>query len=325
MNILITCPGRQYKWVDILKNRFADAGFGVIAVGNSNTIEGLYASDKAYIVPSIREKDYIPCLLNICVKDNVKAVFTIADEDILILSEAAEQFREVGVIPLMVKHETAQICDNKFGFYEFLVEHGYKSAKTYSSLEHFQVAYETQEVDFPVFIKPVSGAGSRGAMKCRDINELTTSLSENPPSIIQEYMDGPEYSLDVYMDIISGRMVLVFAKQRLTALIGASDTALSVIDEKLFSLAERVAQSLGAIGPLNIQIFKVGGEYYVSEINPRFGGSYIFADAFGVDFCNPIADNLRGIESKANIGNYEPGILMMKYDELLLIPEDQLL
>jgi len=325
LNILVTCPSTHYRWVTILRKKFSDAGFGVITAGNSNRIQGLYASDKAYVVPSIGEADYVPSLLKICLNDNVKAVLTMADEDILVLSKAAGEFQKIGVIPLIVNHETAQICDNKFDFYQFLVEHGYKVAKTFSSLEQFRVAYETKEIMFPVFIKPVIGAGSWGAMMCRNMDELLLSLAVNPPSIIQEYLDGPEFSVDVYMDIVSGKMASVFAKQKLTPVMGTIDTALSIIDERLFSLAETVAQSLGAFGPLNIDIFKVKGDYYIGEVNPRFGGSYVFADACGVDFCSLIVDNIRGLECTASIGNYQPGILMMKYDEVILRTEDELI
>jgi carbamoyl-phosphate synthase large subunit len=78
---------------------------------------------------------------------------------------------------------------------------------------------------------------------------------------------------------------------------------------------------LGAVGPLDIEIFKVNGEYYVGEINARIGGSYFLGYACGVDFASLIINNVNGLENTVNIGNYESGVLMLRYDKMLTIRE----
>ena len=42
-------------------------------------------------------------------------------------------------------------------------------------------------------------------------------------------------------------------------------------------------------GPLDMDFFYQNGEYYLSEINPRFGGAYLHAYGAGVDFIKMIA------------------------------------
>lgn len=248
-----------------------------------------------------------------------------ADEDVLVISEAAEDFIKLGVSPLMVDHGTAEICHDMIRFYEYLVKHGFGCAKTYSSLVDFEAAYQNKEIDFPVFVKPRRGYGSQGIGTCSNMDELTRRLLRNPQLIIQEFLDGPEYSIDAYMDIISGKMVSAFIKERIATRTGASDKAISVLNDELFVMTEQLTQRLGASGPVNVQIFRVNGKYYYNEVNPCLGSSYILAHACGVDFSKLITNNLDGIENTINVGKYKPGIFMMKYDEVLLIPQEKLL
>lgn len=325
INILISCPGRKLGTVKILREEFAKAGFGVIATGNSNTIPALYEADKAYIVPSVDDSDYIPCLLEICRKDNVKAMLSLLDKDVMSVAQASPLFREIGVVPLIVDFSVAQTCDNKYAMYEFLVTNGFKCARTYHTWRGFEFAYNNNEIKFPVFIKPVVGDGSRGAMKCQDMKQLELYLSVNPRSIIQEFMDGPEYDVDVYVDLISHRMVSIFAKEKLTAGIGGAFNAVSLKDEKIFALTDQLVRSLGATGPIDIDLFKIDGEYYVGEVNPRLGANYIWAYSCGVDFAKLIINNINGVANTAEIGNYEADILMMKHDAVLILHKNSVL
>ena len=64
--------------------------------------------------------------------------------------------------------------------------------------------------------------------------------------------------------------------------------------------------------------------WYLSEVNPRFGGGYPHAYACGVNFPRQIINNLKGIENPVNIGDYQEGVYMMKYNEICIRPEEDL-
>ena len=51
---------------------------------------------------------------------------------------------------------------------------------------------------------------------------------------------------------------------------GETDKSVSVKDEKLFDLITRFVKKAGFKGIIDIDIFKINGEYYISEVNPRF-------------------------------------------------------
>ena len=99
---------------------------------------------------------------------------------------------------------------------------------------------------------------------------------------------------------------------------GETDKAVSFKDEKLFELIEKFVSECGFIGQIDIDIFDIDGEYYISEVNPRFGGGYPHAYECGCDHMTLIKNNLKGIENVKNIGNYETGVYMMKYNEIMI-------
>ncbi len=78
-------------------------------------------------------------------------------------------------------------------------------------------------------------------------------------------------------------------------------------------------------GPLDMDLFYQDGRYYLSEINPRFGGAYLHAYGAGVDFPAFIYHNVK--EKTANtdhIGKYDEEIVMMMYDSVVIKKLDEI-
>jgi carbamoyl-phosphate synthase large subunit len=89
-------------------------------------------------------------------------------------------------------------------------------------------------------------------------------------------------------------------------------------------LIERFVAEAGFRGPVDIDLFEVDGRYYISEVNPRFGGGYPHAHACGCDFTKLIVNNLNGIANERRIGDYEEGVCMMKYSDMAILRESEL-
>ena len=98
---------------------------------------------------------------------------------------------------------------------------------------------------------------------------------------------------------------------------------MSFRDPALFSLVTKFAAESGYHGQIDIDIFDVGGQYYISEVNPRFGGGYPHAYECGVDHTKLICNNLNGIANTPRIGSYEDGMVMMKYIEIKVQKDTQ--
>ena len=105
---------------------------------------------------------------------------------------------------------------------------------------------------------------------------------------------------------------------------GETDKSVSFKDEKLFGLISAFANDFGLKGVNDIDVFEKDGEYYISEVNPRFGGGYVHAYAAGVDFPKLLINNMNGIVNKNQIGLYKEDIYMMKYFAIKVLGKDEL-
>lgn len=137
--------------------------------------------------------------------------------------------------------------------------------------------------------------------------------------MIQEFLDGQEIGADVYIDMVSHEVVSIFTKKKLKMRAGETDKAVSFKDDKLFDLIVRFVKEAGYHGQIDIDIFDVNGEYYISEVNPRFGGGYPHAYEADVDHMRLILNNLEGNVNNARIGEYGDGLYMMKYSEVKIV------
>ena len=118
--------------------------------------------------------------------------------------------------------------------------------------------------------------------------------------------------------MISHEVVSIFTKKKLKMRAGETDKAVSFKDEKLFALIERFVEEAGYTGQIDIDIFEVNGEYYISEVNPRFGGGYPHAFESGANHMKLIVNNLKGQANDCVIGQYDIGTYMMKFNEIMV-------
>ena len=154
--------------------------------------------------------------------------------------------------------------------------------------------------------------------KVSDRDMLDAMFASQKDMMIQEFLNGTEIGADVYIDMISGEPVSIFTKKKILMKAGETDKAVSFKDPKLFALIDRFVAGLGWRGQIDIDLFEIDGVYYISEVNPRFGGGYPHAYGCGCDHMKLILNNVMGKANERAIGNYAEGIYMMKYNEVLV-------
>lgn len=323
-NILFCSAGRRTKLLQFFRQSL-DSKSRLIAIDNQATAPALYFADNSYIVPRITDPGYVNLLLDICKKDHVKAITTLIDPEIELLARNRELFIKNGVLPLCPSLETAHLCFDKYALFEHLTKNGIPTVLTYDSLEHFMQGFEKGRIEFPVFIKPRTGSGSVGIHKIHDMTELKKYLDEGAHQyIIQEFMDCRDCDADVYIDTISHQPVSMFTKNKIETRIGGANKTISFKDEKLFNFIKDICKVLEFNGPVDMDFWYRDGKYYLSEVNPRFGGAYLHAHGAGVNFIPLIVNNINGIENKECIGNYKEDVLMMMYDDVVIIDKKDL-
>lgn len=326
MNYLMCSVGRRAELMKDFRESM-DAGSRIIATDNSPFAPALYFADKQYIVPRIDEPGYIDTLLDICKKESIDAVTTFIDPEIMLLAENRERFEAMGVEVLAPYVDTAKLCFDKYEMYKYLCKCGVKTVRTWGTYEETYKAVQNHEVTFPLFVKPRTGSGSVGARKVYDAETLKTAFQQDPSLIAQELMTGDgcvDLDADVYVDTVSHKPVAIFSKRKISTTIGGANKTISFKDDKLFEFTANALSFFSFNGPIDVDFFYKNGEYYLSEINPRFGGAYLHAYSAGVDFIKMIEKNLNKKENKSQIGDYEDDVVMMMYDSVVVKKKDEL-
>lgn len=315
MNFLILSAGTRNKVVQYFKRTFEGVG-DVIATDASTLGPAIYDADRYYIVPVITERGYIDIILDICKKEQIGGVLSLIDPELSLLAANEDKFKTIGTTVIGSSYDLCEMALDKMQMYEWLKSHGYNCARSWMDKEEFYKAVENGEVRYPVFVKPYRGSASINISKVYDKETVALLFAHEDDLMIQEFLNGQEIGADVYIDLISGEAVSVFTKKKIKMRAGETDKAVSFKDEKLFELIEKFVMEAGYRGQIDIDIFDVGGEYYISEVNPRFGGGYPHAYESGCDHMRLILNNLNGVVNKKNIGTYDEGIYMMKYNEV---------
>ncbi len=174
------------------------------------------------------------------------------------------------------------------------------------------------EIQYPVFVKPACGSASIAISKAYDKETVDLLCTHSEGMMIQEFLKGQEIGADVYIDMISKKVVSIFTKKKIVMRAGETDKAVSFKEPNLFALIKKFVEESGFSGQIDIDIFEINGEYYISEVNTRFGGGYPHAFECGCNHMALIENNLKGVENKECIGNYEEGVYMMKYNEIAI-------
>lgn len=167
-------------------------------------------------------------------------------------------------------------------------------------------------------MKPYRGSASISISKVNDMDTIEQLFAHEDDLMIQEFLNGQEIGADVYIDMISGEVVSIFTKKKIKMRAGETDKAVSFKEPGLFKLIERFVLEAGYRGQIDIDIFELDGQYYISEVNPRFGGGYPHAYECGCDHMTMILNNLSGNKNEKKIGEYESDIYMMKYNEIAI-------
>ncbi len=317
MNILILSAGTRNKVVQYFKKTVGNQG-RIIATDCSNLAPAVYEADAFYLVPRITAPDYLDQVLAICKKEKIDGVFSLIDPELSLLAKEKEKFLQIGTTPIISPYELVETCFDKYKMFELLQNMNIPTGMCYLDKQAFYADKERGKIQYPVFVKPVKGSASLNINKVTSDAELEVLFSSYDDLMIQEYMNGQEYGADVYIDMISGKCTSVFIKKKIKMRAGETDKSVSVKIPALFELIQKFVEKCGFCGMIDIDIFEIGGTFYVSEVNPRFGGGYPHAYECGVDMPQQVINNLAGHENPSAIGEYKEGICMMKYNEVAI-------
>ncbi|WP_294376404.1 ATP-grasp domain-containing protein [uncultured Clostridium sp.] len=299
----------------IKESKKYDKQVKVIAADCDLTAAALYVANEKVILPKTNEKTYIKELVNECKKRNVKMIIPLFEDDLLQVSKNKNILEKEGIKCLVSDYKTIALCQDKKKMNEYLKQQDYPNIETVQSINDFKKYINR----FPVILKRKNGAGSIGKHIVETEEELIKYFNLYEDYIIQPVIKGKEIGVDVYVDMISHKVTSIFAKEKILMKNGETNKSISIKDYKLFKFIKEFVEKLNFVGPIDIDLFEYNNEYFIFDVNPRFGGGYLHAHECNVKFTNMILNNFLGIENKENIGEYDSGIMMMKYSDVKII------
>ena len=318
LNVLMTAGSRRVPLVQAFRHALRALGVeGRVIVTDVNPLSpAVHVADRAYRVPMATDPAYLPELLDICEAERVRLVVPAIDDELPMFGEAREQFRHIGTMVACSPASTSEVCNDKFATCSTLSEAGVAAAKTYLP--------ESVPADapFPLFIKPRVGRGAVGAFPARTAEELRFFLGYVAEPIVQEYLDGPEFTIDVLCDF-DGNPLSIVPRERVVIRAGVTDRGRTVNDPMLIELAKAACAAFPFAGPVNIQCRMQRNEPVIFEINPRFSGGIPLTIQAGADFAQMLLTLAMGRRVAPSIGEFRDGLWMTSFESSFFLENRQ--
>lgn len=297
MNILFSCAGRRRYLLKYFREELS-TNDKIIATDMQSTAPALTEADMVEIVPAVYANDYIEVLKGICSKHNIDAIISLNDLELPILAQNIDVFEKIGTKIIVSPINVIDTCFDKYKTAQFITDIGLNTPKTFISYDDALGALKSEDLKFPVIIKPRWGSGSIGIEIAHDFEDLEilynyikkklhktilskASISEDSV-LIQEFICGSEYGLDIMNDL-NGNHCGVSVKKKLSMRAGETDKAVTIKNAQIKDIGTIIGTNLKHIANLDCDILERDGEFYVLELNPRFGGGYPFSHEAGVN------------------------------------------
>jgi len=317
-NILITSAGRRVSLVNAFKSTAIELGLDVkVFITDLNPYYESPTSqfaDKSFKIGFFSETNYVDDLLKICLENDIKIVVPTIDAELKLLALSKNKFNEHGIKIIVSDSKLIAMLGNKFKTNIFFKNLGIKTPKILTK----------DNLDFPVFLKPVNGSNSKGIYKAENINEIRPCDLDSEEMMILKYLDNSiydEYTIDLYYDKTS-ILKCVVPRIRLKVVGGESNQGITKKNYILNFVKEKFNFIEGAIGCLTLQLFSKKSDVmdiYGIEINPRFGGGYPFSYNAGANFPEFILREYVLSEDIKYFEDWKGNCLNLRYENEIVI------
>lgn len=270
-NILIIPAGSRIA-TGIIKFLAKEKEYRTVSTDADSLAPGLYLSDKGYIISKFSQKKFWSDLRKIIKKEKIDLVIPALDPLLIKFAQNKKFFDDLKVKILISPPETIFLTRDKWKTYN-LLKNEVPMAKSFIDKDKINIPY-------PLFIKPRDGSGSLNAFKVNSQEELDFWYKNIKKPIIQEYLEGKEYTVDCLSDL-KGNLLYCIPRERISTQAGVSTKGKIVKNKKIKEIAEKIAQKIKFVGPFFFQLKEKNGILKLTEINPRFGGGMPLSAAAG--------------------------------------------
>lgn len=270
---------------------------------------------KSFIIPDItntKEEDFVSLMVDLANKMDYKTekpiVFTGRDDYLLFFSKNYDKLSEYFDLSFESDYSILKSALSKVDLIQTAKNSNVMIPKSYTN----DIPIETinLNIKYPVIVKPAIKTTPEidvvqkvfRLAKCNNINELvaaTSALSNyNIPYVVQEYIPGDDSELVTigtysYKGELKGwstsKKIRQFPPQT-----GECSLGITIYDDNLVPLAERLIKELNLTGISQIEFKKYNNNYYLIEINPRIWSWHEINRKVGVNLCELSVNHIKG-------------------------------
>ena len=308
-NILVPGAG-GFAAINVIKSLRKTNFNGKIVTTDSNPLSaGFYLADHYYVLPRIDDVNFMNKANEIIVKEKIDLIFPTSGFDIIPYSKHKIKLEKNGTTCFFSDYETIELCNNKYNFYVKI--------KGKFPIPNFTLSYDEVN-EYPVFVKPVKGKGSRNIYLCNSKGELDYILNKYSDMLLCEYLPGKEYTIDVLSDM-NGVPICAIPRERIETKDGISFKGKVEKNNQMQEICMSLAGYIGIKGPSCMQMKQdKNGEFKFVEVNPRMGGGTIMATLAGVNIPNLILKLYNGIKIEPADTDFNEIIVLRYYEEIIL-------
>jgi len=293
---------------------FRENDIEVIGTDITDQAVGKYVVDKFYLVPPALEREKMfRRYVDIVRKHHVRTILSGPEEEIFALSTYQDEFQKAGAFVLHPPAESLEIIGDKWRAYQILSPLGINMPHT-RVLENVKRLKPGKQF----IIKPKKGRGSRDVFRvdhksfARQSDQLLAGKF-----LVQDFMDGCEVSVDVLYNR-QGRLLNMVARKRLKTDSGICIIGQTTPAKPFVQVIEKLSDRVKMIGGACFQFIEQGGQYYLTDINPRLGGGVNLSLQASPLFRKNLLALLRGNPPvmAADYGKYKTMSMFRYYNEI---------
>lgn len=318
LKVLFTCVGRRVELVRAFQRaaKVLKVSLEVHGADANLLTPAMQLVDKPHVVPRIASGAYTDALAAVVKKHGIDLLIPLLDSELAQIAEARERFATLGCTAIISSPSVIETCQDKLATYRALLAAGIDTPETVP----WVAMIEQKKHRFPYYMKPRRGSAAKGNYVIRDEDELRVLGKRVPDAIVQEFVEGPEYTLDVYTGF-DGTPRCVVPRKRLEVRTGEVSKGLVVKNPNIMEIGRRVAEMLrDCRGVITVQcIATPKGQIRVIEINARFGGGVPLAIHAGADFPRWILEEQLGRKSRINPTGFRDGVAMLRFDDSVFV------
>ena len=328
MNVLLTSIGRRSYLVDYFREALGTQG-KVIGANMFADAAGMYAADISVVTPPANSDEYIPFLLDICKKYDVRLLNSLHDLDVYILSQQQAVFEEAGIRHTLPSAEWGRLALDKFACNEALDQAGIPTPWTSISLQMALDVVKSKQIAYPLIVKARVGFGSLGLKICHNEAQLKDAYNAAREAVLSSgshaFFSLPVDELVIIQPVINGREICMgivnnlqgeyqahFSCEVHAMRAGESDIATSVDRTTFTQLAESLSKLTQHPGIWGVDCLDDKGVYRIIDVNPRFTGDYPFHHLSGANVPAALIAWVDGGDTDPRWFDFKSGIIGYK-------------